>query len=48
MTEQLASWKQAWRDSGGATPTKLALIGGFLAVVGVGLAFVIGIIPWDP
>jgi spore germination cell wall hydrolase CwlJ-like protein len=42
MTDQFASWKQAWRDSGGATPTKLALLGGFLAVVGVGLAFVIG------
>ena len=42
MTNTPVSWTKAWRDSGGATPTKVAMLGGFLAVMGVGLAFVIG------
>lgn len=42
MSNRLASWAKAWRDSGGATPSRIAIAGGFAAVVGVGLAFVIG------
>ena len=42
MTGMMATWTKAWRDSGGATPSRLAIAGGILAVAGVGLAFVIG------
>ena len=42
MTGQVASMAKAWRDSGGATPGRLALGGGLLTVFIVALAFVIG------
>lgn len=42
MSNPLASMATAWRDNGGATPSLLAICGGFLTVVGVGLAFIIG------
>jgi spore germination cell wall hydrolase CwlJ-like protein len=42
MSGRLASWAKAWRDSGGATPSRMAIAGGVLAVTAVGLAFVIG------
>lgn len=42
MKQKFATMAKAWRDSGGATPTRLALGGGVLTVAGVALAFVIG------
>ena len=42
MRAKLASMAKAWRDSGGATPSRLAIAGGVLAVATVGIAFVIG------
>ena len=38
----IASLSKAWRDSGGATPSRLAIFGGVAGVAAVGLAFVIG------
>lgn len=42
MSGRIASWAKAWRDSGGATPSRMAIAGGVLAVAAVGVAFVIG------
>lgn len=42
MRKYLTSLRRNWRDSGAATPGRLALGGGFLTMVGVTLAFVIG------
>lgn len=42
MSKSARSWLHALRDRTGATPTKMALLGGVLAVAGVGVAFVIG------
>lgn len=42
MSGPLASLARAWRESGGATPARLAAGGSLLGVVGVALAFVIG------
>lgn len=42
MSGRLASMAQAWRDSGGATPSRVAMGSGVASVLGVALAFVIG------